>query len=622
MGCRLFLRSILCVILLLLPVTAFSSVFQEPFTRIVKGEDIQKTLTAFAREQGFSATLSPSVSGNIFGEFIEVRPEQFLDGITAAYNILWYVYNSKIYFYTQDDLISERIVVRKGMLPAGQGIVAPLKSFLEENTFFSPYIRPTLSPAADSIFITAPKEYIDDLRFALDNAARNAQERTVVRVFKLRHIWADDFTINTNKGSTVIPGAASILRSMASGDSSQAKVRTIDNSSTVAPLLGQGLNTGAKDVAPGQQEAAKPQQQAKPDTAKTLAEKGIVITAEPRINAVIIRDYPTNMAMYSELIRSIDIPQRLVQIQAIIVDVNVDFSRELGVNWNITTAGDLALKGTTGFVPKMAGGMDFSTIFTSGKNKFMATVRALETTGDSRVLGQPSVLTMENMQATLENTQTFYVRVAGAYATDLYNVSSGTVLRVTPSIVEDPASKDVDGIRILVHVKDGQGNSSGQTTTVDKLPVVKETTINTQAVINPGQSLLLGGYYYETSQVQDSGIPGLKDIPYLNLLFGYQKTVVKRMQRLILISPTVIDLDKIKDQTKDIDKLGFEKKVKDTDVMVPPEQQKGVVRGGCARRGAKAKTSLPSSKELDGSGAMLGSSVSFVTVDAVNSGTL
>ncbi|SIO28563.1 type III secretion system outer membrane ring subunit SctC [Halodesulfovibrio marinisediminis] len=582
-----FIRSMVCVLLLLLPVTAFSAVFQESFTRIVRGEEIQQTLTAFAREQGYTAAISSSISGNIYGEFVSVDPHQFLDGITAAYNILWYVYNAKIYFYTQSDVVSERIAVKKGMLDSEPGVPSSLSAFLKRNNIYSPYIKPNLSPSADSMFVTAPKEYITDIRFALASAAHNAQERSIVRVFKLRHIWADDFTINTNKGSTVIPGAASILRAMATGDISQAKIRSVENSPTATSLLGQGLNAGAKDVPPGQQKQVQQSKQGQSEGYKTLAERGIVITAEPRINAVIVRDFAANMPMYAELIQAIDIPQRLIQIQAIIVDVNVDFSRDLGVDWNINSVADKVIfKGKTAFTPKLLKGLDFSTIFTSGSNTFMATVRALEATGDSRVLGQPSVLTMENMQATLENTQTFYVRIAGAYATDLYNVNSGTVLRVTPSIVEDPETKEVDGIRILVHVKDGQGAPSPKNE-VDKIPVVKATTINTQAVIKPGQSLLLGGYYYETSQVNDDGVPGLKEVPVLNLFFGHQKTVVKRMQRLILISPTVIDLDEVKDQTVDIDKLGFEKKVFDTSVIQPPAQQKGIIRGGCARSSAR-----------------------------------
>ena len=57
------------------------------------------------------------------------------------------------------------------------------------------------------------------------------------------------------------------------------------------------------------------------------------------------------------------------------------------------------------------GGLSFSTLYSHGTDYFLARVNALEEDGQARVLGKPSVLTMDNVQATLENTSTYYIPV-------------------------------------------------------------------------------------------------------------------------------------------------------------------------------------------------------------------
>ena len=62
----------------------------------------------------------------------------------------------------------------------------------------------------------------------------------------------------------------------------------------------------------------------------------------------------------------------------------------------------------------------------------------LESEQQARTLGMPSVLTFDNVEATLEDTTTSYIKVEGKDAADLFKVEAGTVLQVTPHIVEDP----------------------------------------------------------------------------------------------------------------------------------------------------------------------------------------
>ena len=81
---------------------------------------------------------------------------------------------------------------------------------------------------------------------------------------------------------------------------------------------------------------------------------------------------------------------------------------------------------------------------------------------------------------------------------------------------------------------------SGDTLTVNP---IKQTRINTQAMVEAGQSLLIGGYYYEQKSEGDSGVPILKDIPILGHLFKSSSTSGRQMERLILITPRIVTAD-------------------------------------------------------------------------------
>ena len=78
---------------------------------------------------------------------------------------------------------------------------------------------------------------------------------------------------------------------------------------------------------------------------------------------------------------------------------------------------------------------------------------------------------------------------------------------------------------------------------MDDIPIVQSSNINTQAVINEKESLLIGGYYHESKSKTVSGIPVLKDIPVIGFFFKQDQVVTKRAERLFLITPRVVTRD-------------------------------------------------------------------------------
>ena len=233
-------------------------------------------------------------------------------------------------------------------------------------------------------------------------------------------------------------------------------------------------------------------------------------------------------------------------------------------------------------------GMNLSTIYTHGADFFLARIQALEAEGEARMLGRPSVLTVDNVQATLENTSTYYIQVEGYQAVDLFKVEAGTVLRVTPHIIRNERGQT--SIKLAVSVQDDQNDSKDAPVSDNSVPPIKQTKINTQAIVGAGQSLLIGGYYYEQKSTDASGIPILMHIPVLGNLFKTTSKGTKRMERLILITPKVIHLDEIPTTPPRVDEPTFHRSPTQADYE---ERVPAAPQSGCSRKRPELETVTP-----------------------------
>jgi type III secretion protein C len=364
------------------------------------------------------------------------------------------------------------------------------------------------------------------------------------RVFYLRYAWAQDTTMNLGNRQVVVPGVASILRSLVGGRSSVAAGRDVTVRPTQPKLKGQGL--GGQGVSASRNDAAgdarKPRngadalvtalgqdaQPTEPEAAVPAFDpRQVTIEVEPRLNAVIVRDAPERLPRYEQLIAALDVEPQSLEIEATIIDVNTDRARELGINWRWSNDGREAAFGGT--VPTTGPGGVASVVLGS-LNQFFARIRALQTEGAARVVSSPQVVTLSNVEAVFDNTSTFFVRVAGREEVDLFNVSAGTSLRVMPHVFRD---RNDTRIKLLVNVEDG--NLTGRQ--VDQIPVIERSTINTQALINEGQSLLIGGMVREANLSSTDKVPGLGDVPVVGNLFKNRKNTTSRIERMFLITP-------------------------------------------------------------------------------------
>lgn len=353
------------------------------------------------------------------------------------------------------------------------------------------------------------------------------------RLYYLKHAWAHDTVLEVNGANVKIAGIASILSGMVGVGNSQASGHSVSfNPGTGDPVEEPrlGLKSGSNDAGPV--------------NAKISESVGVPkILAVPRLNAVLIRDRLDRLDDYARIIANLDVVQKMLEIEATIIDIDTTASRELGIDmeyrnnntggYTNTGLGDSPLGRPNTFGDKLQGGV---IALASGDQTqlFLARIRALEQEGSAEIVSSPRIVTLSNVEAILDSSETFYVRVAASDDASLFRISTGTVLRVTPHVYR---ADNQWKIRLIINIKDGAASSA----TVDGIPVVGNTNINTQAVVESGASLLIGGMAREITRKTEAGVPLFRKIPVIGALFRNRGESVHKVERLFLLSPKLLD---------------------------------------------------------------------------------
>lgn len=536
-----------CFLLILFMATpAFCAQLPWPdqtYSHRAENEPLPALLRDFFADMRVPAVISEGVEGAVTGSFVNCAPQKFFNSMAMAYGLISYYDGNVMFIYASAEIRSEMIVLhsldhrRLNAILKGAEILDPaypLKAIEDEGI----------------VFVSGPQRYVELVSQTVDMLEAGAMRRqmlrgaeTTIRVFPLRYAWAADQTFAQEENQQRMPGVATILRDLISGAASSGSDGPI-NPHTVPKLKGRGLGaSSANRAAPNDDEVsvAEPSEQ---DPALANA-NNTVIQADPRLNAVVIKGKRADMEFYEHLIATLDTPAGLVEIRANIIDISTDFSRELGIDWRYEKPGEISggfdtnINQLPGNQPFPGGqGLQLTTIIGNAAEYFLSRIKALEQDGNARIFSKPSVLTLDNVEARLEHDETFFVRVAGDREVDLFNVSAGVKFRVTPHIIEEH-----DGPRIKLAVRIEDGGFSGES--VDGIPVVRNTKLQTQAIVGEHESLLIGGHIIERETSGLRQIPGLGRIPILKYLFRSKRKQKGRVERMFLITPRIVphDLD-------------------------------------------------------------------------------
>ncbi|MEJ1965583.1 MAG: type III secretion system outer membrane ring subunit SctC [Gammaproteobacteria bacterium] len=551
------LQWLVAVFVLLSPVVVQAAAEPWPsagFKYYARQTTLVRVLSDFSQTFGIGLACNADVDGKVTGDFSARTPTEFLNSLGSSHGFNWYYRAGVLYVSPANDWATQ--VLHVGMAASD---VSALKSELTRLGLFEPRFGWAEFPARGIVVVSGPQTYVARITEVLDKLGTGPSDGRQLRVFHLQNARAEDYTFSYQDRSIVTPGVATLLRNLAAGSIAQQAENPSTGPLSVAPAIVQpvqALPALEGDVGLARMSRLTPMSYTAPvapvaPTApaapaargNVAVNAGInalspVIVADPRLNSVVVYDAPEKMPIYEALIRELDAGRPQIQIEAMIVDIATDKIDTLGVAWRVG-AGSVSAGFGGG-----SGAEGQGNLISVNTDAFFARVRALVTEGNARVLGRPSVLTLDNLSAVLSLSETLYVRVSGlgenrkgdSYGA-LVPITTGTLLRVIPRMVDESGHRNVS---LAVEIQDGQILRESEDNGNGGLPTVKESSINTQAVVRENDSLVIGGYFTESDMTVERRVPGLGRVPVLGALFRDRTGEHKRSARLFLIRPSIV----------------------------------------------------------------------------------
>ena len=517
------------------------------FTYVAQDKPLRDFIREFAASQGVSVVVAPEVAGTVNGKF-NMAPQEMLNMLSLSFSVTWYYDGSVLYVSPEGDLSTEVVQLRG--ITAGQMQQALKRLGVLDGRFPISY-----DPAHDTARVSGPKRYVQLVRETLralaergggsfTPAVADRNLRTAIRVFPLRYAWAADFTYTADGQEYTLPGVVSVLRNLYAASPTVAAAPVPASQNKLARLSGMGY---FRDGQLGGSQSDRltpvaPQQDADgaagaPSVVSLTTGGGSLalpqFQADGRMNAVVVRDVPERMPFYEQVIRALDIKPALVEIEARVLEISEDSIDTLGVDWRAHSGSASVALTPANLSSAAGGGPVLTTVLGDSGRSLMARVSALANRGKAKIVSTPNVLTLDNVEAVLENRNTFFVPVAGNLDVGLYHVSVGTSLRVTPLLVNEGGRTQ---IKLAIRIEDGGITQQS----VGKLPVVQRTTLMTQAFITEGESLLVGGYKSSIDNDTKVGVPVLSSIPVLGALFRHHEKGASHVEHLFLLTPRVV----------------------------------------------------------------------------------
>jgi type III secretion protein C len=487
----------------------------QEYTLVARQMPIRSALESFSVAQGIPILLSDRVAGVLSGDFKKVQPDDFLNRISAVHNLTWYYDGTALYIYSVGEMGSALIDLK--YMKAREVLAMMVELGVEDSRF-------PLKTASNGelIMVSGPPRYVMLVSEMIARADKLREQRTFTavetRIFPLKHTWADDVSFNVTgpESTTTIRGIARLLEEIMNAGSSPAPVREGDSTNSTDRL---SANTDS---------AFRP-----------------VIRPDNRINAVIVRDTATRIPMYEKLIADLDRPQKLVEIGITVLELSQEDALDWQLSLKVSGVKD-EVEGAAGqnaanlFNPANLGGKGLAGALTylGDDVSVSASLTALREKGKARSISRTSILTLNNMVAEMTDTQSYHARVVGTEVASLEEVSAGTKLQVKPRIVQSASTNIPDRVWLSMELQDG----GFEAITVDAMPMTRSSSLETQAAVLEGHSIMLAGYLRDIKESGGWGIPYLRDIPWIGWLFGGVSHRDETVQRMFILTPYVIDI--------------------------------------------------------------------------------
>jgi len=266
------------------------------------------------------------------------------------------------------------------------------------------------------------------------------------------------------------------------------------------------------------------------------------ISVDQRTNMIIITDTQEKVDQAREIIYRLDKVTPQIMIEVKVVEVTKEFSRSIGINWNLSNAANI----TNGFVddfkvsvnPSSEAAkldMDFSffRLFGSSVTALNAQLEASEQQGDARIVSSPRILTLDNKKAKIkQGLEVGYLERDDSGGSTVKFKNVDLLLDVTPHVTPD------NRISMNVFV-----TKNDVVDYFNDVPIISTNEAETELLVNDNDTVVIGGVVKTTNKQNNDGLPFLTGIPFLGVLFGKDTKDDERSELLIFLTPSIVQLE-------------------------------------------------------------------------------
>ncbi len=393
-----------------------------------------------------------------------------------------------------------------------------------------------------------------------------------------------------------IKSLLAVLDQEAGGEQAGIHVYSLENAD--AETLAATLN----EIVTGIKAQAKAASAAKDAAPQAISSASVAITADKPTNALIINAPPKDYIVLQDIIRKLDIKRKQVYVEALILELSMEASKELGASLqgaidtgdgyaylssnqnagtNISSFATTDSSGNLSVLSQaisgiLAGGI-FNTISTTinGESVTIPALSAIinlsKTDDNVNVLSAPRLLTSDNEEAEIIVGENIPVVTQTVTNTDSENVTTSVerqdaalTLRFTPQVIENNLVR----LNIYQEVTGVVGTTSSN----EYGPDLTKRLIRNTVLAESRKTIVLGGLISNTITNNETKVPLLGDIPVLGWLFKTKSTGADKKNLLVFITPTIInspeDLALVTDRNK---RKANEFLSDDQKALLPPE---------------------------------------------------
>lgn len=281
--------------------------------------------------------------------------------------------------------------------------------------------------------------------------------------------------------------------------------------------------------------------------------------ADERSNSLLIYSSRDDMKIIKDIISKLDVVLAQVLIEAVIIEVNMGDSRDLGISYiqqqprgvGSYFRGLGAINNGTSFTqsPLVSGATNIAGGALPGGFSFLGsfgqdldvTLTAVANDSRAKILQRPRIQTSHNEPASIFVGESrpypqgsYYGGGSFGGYSQIQQLQIGVSLDVTPLI-------NPDGLVVMeIHQKIESANGSVNLPNVGEVPITSQKEASAKVSVRDRDTIILGGLVETSKSKSASGVPYLKDIPLLGYLFRSTNNKEQRNELLVLIRPTVL----------------------------------------------------------------------------------